>query len=350
MSQIGAMGDSPRIGYVAQDQINGIGQKKGQDSVILPDGGKANGSQKGGVDPFQPDLSVPTTNDISKAVHLTLGGLSLETLLDAVGMEQRRTETKAGVTSIEARAQERQMANDEKIKNIQENLEKMKSQSLLDKFLKAFKYIAMIAGVIAGAAMIATGVGGVAGGLMLGSSLWMLADSITMDATDGKVGLSLGFGIGKAVEAGGGSESAVQWTKFGVDLTVSLAMIAGGLISSVSTAANAAKTAVDGLTTLQKASNIIAKAGMVTSALGTVGQGVTSIVSASNERDISFLQAQQKKLQAILERIAMANELSLDHIKAMMERSEQTLQQVSEIVQEGVQANVAIMSGAPAMA
>ena len=46
----------------------------------------------------------------------------------------------------------------------------------------------------------------------------------------------------------------------------------------------------------------------------------------------------------------MANELSLDHIKAMMERSEQTLQQVSEIVQEGVQANVAIMSGAPAMA
>ena len=50
------------------------------------------------------------------------------------------------------------------------------------------------------------------------------------------------------------------------------------------------------------------------------------------------------------ERIAMANELDMEHIKEVMRRSEQTLQTVSDIVEESVQANVAILSGNPAMA
>ena len=65
---------------------------------------------------------------------------------------------------------------------------------------------------------------------------------------------------------------------------------------------------------------------------------------------MSFLQAQQKRLQAILEKIAMANDLDVEHIKEMMQRSEQTLQTVSDIVQEGAQANAALLSGNPAMA
>ena len=46
----------------------------------------------------------------------------------------------------------------------------------------------------------------------------------------------------------------------------------------------------------------------------------------------------------------MANELDVEHIKEMMQRSEQTLQTVSDIVQEGAQANATILSGSPAMA
>ena len=46
----------------------------------------------------------------------------------------------------------------------------------------------------------------------------------------------------------------------------------------------------------------------------------------------------------------MANELDLEHLKEVMRRSEQTLQTVSDIVQESVQANVVILSGNPAMA
>ena len=76
------------------------------------------------------------------------------------------------------------------------------------------------------------------------------------------------------------------------------------------------------------------------------------LVIAGREFDsrLFLVQAQQKHLQAILERIAMANELDLEHLKEVMRRSEQTLQTVSDIVQESVQANVAILSGNPAMA
>ena len=91
-------------------------------------------------DSLLPDLEAPASksNATVSLSALTMSGLSLETLLDAVGFEQRRTETKAGVASLEARAQERAMANEEKLKSIQEQLEKAKSQSFLNGLLKAF--------------------------------------------------------------------------------------------------------------------------------------------------------------------------------------------------------------------
>ena len=91
-------------------------------------------------DSLLPDLEAPSSKSGTVSLSgLTMSGLSLETLLDAVGFEQRRTETKAGVASLEARAQERAIANDEKLKSVQEQLEKAKSQSFLNGLLKAFK-------------------------------------------------------------------------------------------------------------------------------------------------------------------------------------------------------------------
>ena len=90
-----------------------------------------------GGDSSLPELEEPSSKSSTTVSlsGLTMSGLSLETLLDAVGFEQRRTETQAGMASLEARAQERAMANDEKLKSIQEQLEKAKSQSFLDGLL-----------------------------------------------------------------------------------------------------------------------------------------------------------------------------------------------------------------------
>ncbi len=304
---------------------------------------------------------------------LNIGGLSLEVLLDAVGFEQRRTETKAGISSLEAHAQERAQANEEKIKSIQEQLEKSKSQGFLDGLLKAFKYIGMALAAIGSAAMIAVGAVGLAAGgsgvalIAVGvASFALLTSSITEELTDGKVGFSPAFITGKIMEACGASESAIAWTKMAVELLTSVVLIvascgagaAGSASKAVQTTTEAAaktaevatKAASKGVETFQKVASITARTATALGGANTIAQSATSIASASNQKEISFLQAQQKRLEAILERISIANDLDLEHLKEMMQRSEQTLQTVSDIVQEGAEANVAIMSGNPAMA
>ena len=177
-------------------------QRQGKGGTIVP------GSQESvktllesmaGFSDLLPELEEPSTGTARASVPggLSMGGLSLETLLDAVGFEQRRTETRAGISSLEARAQERAEANEEKIKSIQEQLEKSKSQGFLDGLLKAFKYIGMALAAIGSVAMIAAGAVGLAAGgsgaalIAVGvASMALLASSITEEATGGKVGFS----------------------------------------------------------------------------------------------------------------------------------------------------------------
>ncbi len=326
-----------------------------------------------GLDSLLPELPAPSAS-LSAGGGLSMAGLSLETLLDAVGFEQRRAETKAGTASLKAHAQERAEANAEKLKNVQEQLEKSRSRGFLDGLLKAFKYIGMALAAIGAVALMATGGGAaIAIGVI---SLVLLASSITEEATGGKVGFSPAFITGKIMEAAGASETAIMWTKFAVDLVTSIALaVGGGLASAGKIGSSAAKATADATSTAvettaetaSKAADAVAKAATtaeklrkaaaitarVTTALGganTVAQSATSIASAVNEKDISFLQAQQKRLEAILEKIAMANELDIEHIKQMMQRSEQTLQTVSDIVQECAQTNTAVLAGNPAMA
>ena len=101
---------------------------------------------------------------------------------------------------------------------------------------------------------------------------------------------------------------------------------------------------------IKQVASVTARVATIAGGVNTIAQSGTAIASAVNEKEVSFLQAQQKRLQAILEKIAMANDLDVEHIKEMMQRSEQTLQTVSDIVQEGAQANAALLSGNPAMA
>lgn len=313
-----------------------------------------------------PELEAPSTGSSKGGTvvlgGLSLGGLSLETLLDAVGFEQRRTETKAGISSLEARAQERAEANEEKLKSIQEQLEKARSRGFLDGLLKAFKYIGMALAAIGSVAMIAAGAVGLAAGgsgaalIAVGvTAMVLLASSITEEATGGKAGFSPAFITGKIMEAAGASENSIMWTKFAVDLATSLALVVASFgTGALGSAGNAAQSTANAVSksaeAVQKAASVTARAATIAGGANTVAQSATSIASAANEKEISFLQAQQKRLQAILERISMANDLDIEHIKEMMQRSEQTLQTVSDIVQEGVQANTAILSGSPALA
>lgn len=312
-------------------------------------------------DSLLPTLSPPNVTgnkSLGQMGGLNLSGLSLETLMDAVGMAQRQTETKVGRQNLAARAEERQKANAEKLELVQKEVNDAKSKGVLDGLLKAFKIIGMILAAVAAVAMITVGAVGLAAGgsgavlIAVGvASLYMVVDSIIQETTDGKMGIGPGFIAGKIAEACGASEETAKWIKFGVDIAVTIALcVVGGFAAAGKLAGSAAGVAATTTEKVSKLASTVAKATVIANGVNTIAQSAASIGAAVQERDSSFSLAEQKRLQALLERIAMANELDLDHLKAMMQRSEETLQMVSDIVKESVQTNIAIMTGSPSMA
>lgn len=284
-----------------------------------------------------------------------VGGLSLEVLVQAVGMDERATATKVGVESIKTKAQERDEANAKKLEEIQKQLENMKSQSILQGFLKAFKIIGMILGAVAA---VAIGAIGVATGnpLMIAAAVVMAAmtvNSIVSEATGGKV--SIAAGVGAIAKACGASEEVAQWIGFGVEIGISLVGCALSLGAGFSAAgAKAVETAAKAGEVASKVvqiANMTARISTVASAVNTVGTGLAQGADAYFTYKTTMSRAEQKELEAILERIQQAISVEQDFLEAIMQRSQELLGDVSEIVKENAAAQTSVLTGSsPSMA
>lgn len=265
--------------------------------------------------------------------------IALDILIDAIGDKVRSTEVKAGQETIKANADQRKAANEKKIAQIEEQIEKLEKAGFWDKLGEVFKYIGMALAAVACVAMVATGVGagvGVAGLVLLGVSV---ADSV-LDAVGTAVsgrGWGLTSLIGWAVEAATGSEEAGMWTKLGLDIALSIATIvatAGG--GGASVAADADK--------ITKVASVVTKVANATQAtMGIAGAG-TSIASAVYTYQAASAQAMQKEIEAILERITMANELTNKHMQKVLEDTQKTTETVTDIVKENAAVQTAILT------
>lgn len=305
--------------------------------------------------PDGPGSGQPQTPGIPTLPPPKIGGLSLEVLIQAVGMEERATATKTGVESIKSKAQERDDANAKKMEEIQKRLEDMRSQSILQGFLKAFKIIGMILGAIAA---VAIGAIGVATGnpLMIAAAVVMTAmtvNSIVSEATGGKV--SIAAGVGAIAKACGASEETAQWIGFGVEMGISLVgcglSLGAGFGAAGAKAVETAAKAGEVASKVVQIANMTARVSTIASAVNTVGAGVTQGVSAYYTYKTSMSQAQQKELEAILERIQQAISVEQDFLEAIMQRSQELLGDVSEIVKENAAAQTSVLTGSsPSMA
>lgn len=306
----------------------------GGDTVVPPSGG--------GADDGKLILTMPTIPPPK------VGGLSLEMLVKAVGMEERATATKAGVESIKAKAQEREELNDKKMEEIKKNLEDMKSKGVLDIFLKAFKIIGAALGAITAAATVALGVATGNPLLIAAGSImaFMTINSIASVASDGVASIS--NGISAAVKACGGSDELAQWLGFAIEISISL--VACGLTLGAASSSSIAQM-------VDSSSNVIRTASQVTvtavgvSGLTTVMQGVTQGVGAYYDYNISMSKADQREFAAMLEKLQEAIAMEQDFMKAIIERSSELIGKVGEIVQENAAAQTAVLGGsAPSMA
>ncbi len=302
-----------------------------------------------GIGSSKPNLPKPTTDSTLLNVSGAMGSLSLESLLEALNFNDRKQAVREGLDSIEARGKDRLEANQEKLEQIQENLEKSRSKSILDVFSKAFKWIGIALGAIAAIASIAIGVVGlaaggsgaalIAGGLVM---LTMTVNSIVSEATDGEV--SIAVGISKLCEKMGISEEASKWIGFACEIAITIVGVALSLGAGSGSLASASAQ------TIGKIAATTARVATAGAAIVSIGSGATTIANAAYDYQIAENQAFLKEIEAILQRIQMADDKDLDYIKSIMQQSEELMQAVNELVAAKGETNTAIQTAAPIMA
>lgn len=326
------LASSLNVEQLFTDALNQLENIKG----ALLDEGIPDTKNTPAANPDIPSLPLPAT-----------GGLSLETLINAIGFEQRRTSCKAGIESIEAKAQQQQNANEKQLQEIAEQLEKMDKQKVLNIFKKVFSVIGAIIGAVASAATIAAGA--LTGNPLLvvagAIGMFMAMDSAISVAFDGQVGFAAT--CASICTSLGLSEETAQKVAMGLQLaltavTIALSFGAGFAsgASGISSAANTASEAVNIVNTAQKGLNIA-------NGVLTTAQGATTIANSVIQYQVDLSKLTQKELEAILERIRQAIEMEKSLIESEMERSNDLLEKVHDIVQDKNAAQQAILTGMP---
>ncbi len=274
------------------------------------------------------------------------GPLSLDTLLSSIGDEVRRQTCRDGVASLELKGEQQAEINAKELEEIAKQLEKMKRKGIADIFLKAFQVIGMVLGAIASAASIV--VGAATGNPLLVAAgvagMALTIDSALGMATGGKI--CIAGGIAAACEASGMEPEKAQWVGMGISLALNIATIAlniGGAARMGAVTADAANKII----------SVLSKTAVITSVLNGVnsmGQGAATIASASYAYQAAQSQASVKELEAILERIRTSIEMDRDMVEAEMQRANDLLAAVKDIVESCNTTQTAMLTISPAMA
>ncbi len=297
--------------------------------------------------------STSAKSDVPELPAPSHHGLSLETLIDALGFEQRKTNCQAGLTSLEAKAAEQKEVNEKNLEELGKQLDKMKQQKVLNVFQKIFSAIGAVIGAIAAAATIAVGV-------MTGNPLLIAAgaigavmavDSIISLASNGEASLTKGFTeLGKAC---GMSDEAAGYFGMAMYGAMALTSIALSLGAGFSNAASSTAKLADGAAKLSGSLNTlnnVQKGLNITNSVISIGTGATTIAGSVVEYQVNTSKASQKELEAILERIRQSAEMEKDLIESEMQRSNDLLGKVKDIVDNSNATQTAILTGSPSFA
>lgn len=297
-------------------------------------------SDSASTDSDLPTLATPITTSTG------FSGLSLESLVTAIGNTESKQACAEGVDRMERRADKINENNQLILDEMADNLETMKKQEKVGKFMEAFQWIGAILGAVAAIGSIAVGAmtGNpllIAGGIM---GVGMAVDSMFSLATDGEKDLAQA--LAKGFEKAGMSEDGAYWLSFAINTAITLTTIGlsmGGAIKGAAKGVDAAKAGLALANKIQCGVQIV-------SSLNTIGTGAASAANTAYTYQLAKSEAEQVDIQAILEQIKMAQEFEEAMIQAQMERSNDLVGAVNDIVAESNSTAMTIMASAPTMA
>ncbi len=279
-----------------------------------------------------PELDAPKASFSGSAIM----NMSQEAMEAIMNMAEREMALDSGKTAIKARAERRKTVNEQRVNELKEQVEKAEKSSFWDKLVGVFKAIGSIVGIIVGAvamvAAVSTGnvVMGIGAGLLLLSSL----DSAASAISGGKVSIAAGI-------ASIDKDSAVaKWIGLGISLAIG---ITGAIMTGVGAAQASASLA-------NSLSLTASKVGSAASGFTQVVSGAGGIVSAVYKNDYENLNADIKKLQAILQRLKAADDSDTEQIKKILEKAQSVADGVKKMVDDCNETMHNLVAASPSMA
>lgn len=279
-----------------------------------------------------PELDAPKASFSGSAIM----NMSQEAMEAIMNMAEREMALDSGKTAIKARAERRKTVNEQRVNDLKEQVEKAEKSSFWDKLVGVFKAIGSIVGIIVGAvamvAAVSTGnvVMGIGAGLLLLSSL----DSAVSAISGGKVSIAAGI-------ASIDKDSAVaKWIGLGISLAIG---ITGAIMTGVGAAQASASLA-------NSLSLTASKVGSAASGFTQVVSGAGGIVSAVYKNDYENLNADIKKLQAILQRLKAADDSDTEQIKKILEKAQSVSDGVKKMVDDCNETMHNLVAASPSMA
>lgn len=279
-----------------------------------------------------PELDAPKASFSGSAIM----NMSQEAMEAIMNMAEREMALDSGKTAIKARAERRKTVNEQRVNDLKEQVEKAEKSSFWDKLVGVFKTIGSIVGIIVGAvamvAAVSTGnvVMGIGAGLLLLSSL----DSAASAISGGKVSIAAGI-------ASIDKDSAVaKWIGLGISLAIG---ITGAIMTGVGAAQASASLA-------NSLSLTASKVGSAASGFTQVVSGAGGIVSAVYKNDYENLNADIKKLQAILQRLKAADDSDTEQIKKILEKAQSVADGVKKMVDDCNETMHNLVAASPSMA
>ena len=330
MTQISSLNNTQGSGISQIDSLlETITAKAKESCKSLPDIQLLNSLTK---DSGLPELDAPKASFSGSAIM----NMSQEAMEAIMNMAEREMALDSGKTAIKARAERRKTVNEQRVNDLKEQVEKAEKSSFWDKLVGVFKAIGSIVGIIVGAvamvAAVSTGnvVMGIGAGLLLLSSL----DSAASAISGGKVSIAAGI-------ASIDKDSAVaKWIGLGISLAIG---ITGAIMTGVGAAQASASLA-------NSLSLTASKVGSAASGFTQVVSGAGGIVSAVYKNDYENLNADIKKLQAILQRLKAADDSDTEQIKKILEKAQSVADGVKKMVDDCNETMHNLVATSPSMA
>ena len=279
-----------------------------------------------------PELDAPKASFSGSAIM----NMSQEAMEAIMNMAEREMALDSGKTAIKARAERRKTVNEQRVNDLKEQVEKAEKSSFWDKLVGVFKAIGSIVGIIVGAvAMVAAvSTGNVVMGIGAGRLLLSSLDSAASAISGGKVSIAAGI-------ASIDKDSAVaKWIGLGISLAIG---ITGAIMTGVGAAQASASLA-------NSLSLTASKVGSAASGFTQVVSGAGGIVSAVDKNDYENLNADIKKLQAILQRLKAADDSDTEQIKKILEKAQSVADGVKKMVDDCNETMHNLVAASPSMA